>query len=238
MKLFKLYLLILIQCLCFNSISAHNYNDSITVEKIINNAVLALGGKEYLQTIKTLYSDVSTEMEGRQVHWIIKEMLPNKGSFQISYNNRTVYQNWFDGKKGFEIINGEKKKADPDEFKDKKYKRNIFDELDYLDPSLWTLTLTGEEKVNNEDCYKIKATLVNGATSIFYYSKTSFQRLRVDKISKAEKDTFETTYFGGFTKFEGLTFYTEMKFEDNGKIQTAKIVKLLINEMVAESDFK
>ncbi|MBK9530316.1 MAG: hypothetical protein IPO42_00715 [Chitinophagaceae bacterium] len=92
------------------------------MEKIINNAVLALGGKEYLQTIKTLYSDVSTEMEGRQVHWIIKEMLPNKGSFQISYNNRTVYQNWFDGKKGFEIINGEKRKPIPTSLKIKNIK--------------------------------------------------------------------------------------------------------------------
>ena len=238
MSKMKLCLLFLFQFFCLSNIIAQNNSDSITVEKIVNNAVSAMGGKEYLQTIKTLYSDISTEMEGRQVHWIIKEMHPNKGSFQITYNNRSVYHNWFDGKKGFEIVNGEKRKADAREFKDKKYKKNIFDELDYLDSTLWKIELAGEEKVNNEDCYKIKATLANGAVSMFYFSKNTFHRLRVDKISNAEKDTFKTTFFGGFSKFGQLTMYTEMRFEDNGIIQTAKIINLLINEMVTDNDFK
>jgi len=234
----KLSLLFLCQFFCLSSIIAQNKSNSITTEEIINNAITAMGGREYLQTIKTLYSDIATQMEGRQVHWIIKEMYPNKGSFEITYNNRSVYHNWFDGKKGFEMINGKKKKADPDEFKEKIYKKNIFDELDYLDSTLWKLELAGEEKVNNEDCYKVKATLANGAISVFYFSKTTFHNLRVDKISNAEKDTFETTFFGGFSKFGQLTMYTEMRFEDNGVKQTAKIINLLINEMVTDNDFK
>jgi hypothetical protein len=72
-------------------------------------------------------------MEARQVHWITKEMPPNKGAFQIVYNGRIVFQNWYDGNTGYEIVNGEKRKADPEEFKDKKYKKNIFNELDFID---------------------------------------------------------------------------------------------------------
>jgi len=41
----------------------------------------------------------------------------------------------------YEIVNGEKAKADPEEFKDKKYKKNIFNELDCLATSLWKLRL-------------------------------------------------------------------------------------------------
>lgn len=234
----KLSLLFLFQIFCLSSIIAHPKRDTITAEKIINNAIAAMGGREYLQTIKTLYTDIVTEMEGRQVHWIIKEMYPNKGSFEITYNGRSVYHNWFDGTKGFEIVNGKKRKADPDEFKDKIYKKNIFDELDYLDSALWKLELAGEEKVNNEDCYKVKATLANGAVTMFYFSKTTSHRLRADRIIAVEKDHFKITYFGGFFKFGQLTFYTETSFEDGGTIQKAKIINLLTNEMVTEKDFK
>jgi hypothetical protein len=180
---------------------------------------------------------MSTEMEGRQVHWITKEMLPNKGSFQIVYNNRIVFQNWYDGENGYESVNGEKTKADESEFKDKKFKRNIFNELDYLDTSLWNLELAGEGKVNNEDCYKIKATLVNGLVKILYISKTTFYTLREDKISNAEKDSFTTTFFSDFQKFGQLTFYTTLRFGEGENSQTAKIIKLLPNEQITNSDF-
>ena len=53
------------------------------------------------------------------------------------------------------IVNGEKRKADPEEFKAKKYKKNIFNELDFIDSSLWTLELIGEEKVNDENLFSI-----------------------------------------------------------------------------------
>src|SRR5258705_13939676 len=120
MKIIKFFLFFIF----LNSgINAQSNVDTLTSLKIINNSIEAMGSLEYLKSIKTLYTDLKTEMEGRQVHWIVKEMLPNKGSFQITYNDRIVYENWFDGKKGFEIVNGTKKKADKEEFKDKLYKK-------------------------------------------------------------------------------------------------------------------
>ncbi len=221
-----------------NTVSGQTQEEVKTANDVLNNAISALGGNDYLSSIKTLYTDMSTEMEGRQVHWVTKEMLPNKGSFQIVYNDRIVFQNWYDGNTGYEIVNGEKRKADPEEFKAKKYKNNIFNELDFIDASLWTLELVGEEKVNEENCYKIKATLINGEVRNLYFSKSSFYMLREDKISNSEKDSFSSTYFSDYQKFGGLTFYTIMKFGDGEKLQTGKIVNLLVNEKISEKDFK
>ncbi|MBK9382101.1 MAG: hypothetical protein IPN39_12335 [Chitinophagaceae bacterium] len=147
-------------------------------------------------------------------------------------------KNWYDGKTGYEIVNGEKRKSDPEEFKAKKYKKNIFNELDFIDASLWTLELVGEEKVNDENCYKIKATLINGEVRNLFFSKSSFYMLREDKISNSEKDSFSSTYFSDYQKFGGLTFYTFMKFGDGDKPQVGKIVNLLVNEKISEKDFK
>jgi hypothetical protein len=52
----------------------------------------------------------AAEMEAREVHWITKEMPPNKNAFQIVYNGRIVFQNWYDGNTGYEIVNSENEK--------------------------------------------------------------------------------------------------------------------------------
>ena len=113
-------------------------------------------------------------------------MLPNKGSFAIIYQGRTVYKNWFDGQQGYELAGGEKK-ADTGDFDDKPYKKNIFDELDYLDTSLWKIALVGEDTVNQHSCYKIRGILANGSIQIWYYDKATYYLLRKDRFNDPEK---------------------------------------------------
>ncbi|WP_341224711.1 hypothetical protein [uncultured Arcticibacterium sp.] len=213
------------------------YNKNITAETIVNNSIIAIGGKEYLKSIKTLYTDIKTEMEGRDVNWVTKEMLPNKGSFEVVYKDRIVYQNWFDGISGYEIVNGEKKEAAHDEFKDKIFKNNIFNELDYLDPQLWTLDLIGKVKVGTKTCYKIKAELINGLVKFVYFDIKTFYIIKTEKVLNLEKDSFMVLLYSKFKKFENLTSATEIKFGDGKNFQKGKIMRLLINENITESDF-
>ncbi len=238
MKLTKLIAFLAFPSFFACTVSAQTSSNHLSARDVINNTIKALGGKEVLMSVKTMYTDMSTEMEGRQVNWITKEMLPNKGSFEIVYNNRVVYKEWYDGSTGYELSDGKKVKADPDEFKDKKFKKNIFDELDYLDSTLWKLELLNDEKVNGEDCYKIKATLVNGLVKLLYFSKTTYYLLRADKVLNKEKDSFSTSYFSDYKKFRDLIISTTMKFGEGEDYQTAKIVNLLINQDISENDFE
>jgi hypothetical protein len=209
----------------------------LTALQIVEKSIEATGGKQYLQSIRTLYSNMATEMDGHKVNWITKEMLPNKGSFQIIYQGRTVFQNFYNGEKGYEVSEGKRQLADQAEFSDKKFRRNIFNELDYLDPTLYILTLVGSEKVDNEDCYKVKATCTNGAERILYYSKKTYLQLREDK-STTEKGGFSTTYFSGYKKYGKLTYYTDLVFGEGEKMQKAKMVDLLVNEKISDDDFR
>jgi hypothetical protein len=110
--------------------------------------------------------------------------------------------------------------------------------LDYLDATLWKIELAGEQKVGNEDCYVIKASLPNGRVSKLYYSKANYYLLREDKVSDLEKDSFSTTLFSDYKKFGNLTMYTTMKFGVGDQFQEGKIINLLVNEQVAEKDFE
>lgn len=211
--------------------------NQITAQLVIEKSIEATGGKQYLQSIKTLYSNLATEMEGRKVNWITKEMLPNKGSFQIVYQGRTVFHNFYDGEKGYEVSQGKRQLADQAEFSDKKFRKNIFNELDFLDTTLYTIKLIGSEKVDKEDCFKVEATCINGQVRMIYYSKKSFLQMREDR-STAEKGNFSTTYFTGYKKYGKLTYYTDMVFGDGEKMQKAKMVDLLVNEKITDDDFR
>lgn len=220
--------------LCLHSINAQSSTESPDAYQIINKSIDAMGGKAYLQSIKTLYTNFATEMGGRPVNWVVKEMLPNKGSFQIVFNDKVVYQNRFNGTTGYEVVGGEKKPMDASAFKDKMYKKNIFNELDYLDTTLWKIELIGEEKTGGEACYKIKANCVDGTIKTLYFSKPTFLLLKEEtKTSESEN----TVLFSGFKKFGKLTFYTEIKMGSNGQFQSAKLEKLLVNESVENKDF-
>ena len=234
MKTFKIFLT------CFLSlhiVTAQNLTNELTAKEVIEKSIEAQGGKEYLQSIKTLYTEIKTEMQGRSVIWVTKEMLPNKGAFQIVYEKRIVFENWYDGTTGYEMVNGEKRKADPEEFKDKAYRFNIFNELDYLNPDLYQVELQTAEEVNNEDCYKVKASLKNGAVRLLYYSKKTFLLMREDKSEHPEKDAFTTGYFLNYKKYGNLVFYSELKMGSGDKWQTGKLSKLLVNEKITDNDF-
>lgn len=236
MKIFKNFILATILIGCSGSLNAQN-NPYLNATDIINRAVEAKGGEEYLQSIKTLYTDAKIEMQGRKVDWIVREMRPNLGSLEVIYKGRSIYKSWFDGKNGYEIVNREKK-ADDNDFKDKKFKKNIFDELDYLDSSLWKLELIGEEKVGSELCYKIKATLVNGLIENLYYDKKTFYLLKSENIGDPETHRVTTTINSKFKKFDKLTYPTEIKLGTGNQFQIAKIVDLEINKLVSDQDFK
>ena len=237
MKIFKICTLLFCFTLLTNFSFAQAPNEIKTAQDVIERSITAMGGKEYLSNIKTLYSEMSTEMDGRKVLWITKEMAPNKGAFQIVYNDRIVFENWYDGETGYEIVRGEKKKSDPEEFKSKKYRKHIFNDLDFIDPSLWTLELLGEEKVNKENCYKIRATSAGGEIKHLFFSKTSSLMIREDSISNTEKDRFTTVQFSDFKKFGDLLYYGTIKFGEGKEVKIGKVVTVKANEGVTDKDF-
>jgi len=225
--------------LSVNALLAQNSNAETNKSiQIIEKSIQAQGGRKLLENIKTLYSKSETVMEGRNVYWITKEMAPNKGSFEIEYQGRVVYKSFYDGKIGYDVINGQKNIADPAQFKDKNYRRHIINSLDYLDPSLYTLEYLGEEKVNQKDCDKIKATLVNGKVSYLYYDKNTHLLAKLEVVENPEKNTFTVVYFEDYQKFGDLIYETKQTFVSENGNQVAKTVDLYYNKNISNSDFQ
>ncbi|GAB0157520.1 hypothetical protein CHRYSEOSP005_27980 [Chryseobacterium sp. Alg-005] len=206
--------------------------------QIIEKSIQAQGGKELLKSIKTLYTNSETTMDGRHVNWVTKEMAPNKGSFEIVYEGRVVFKSFYDGKTGYDVVNGQKKIADQDQFKDKNYRKNIMNSLDYIDPTLYKLEYIGEEKANNKDCDKIKATLINGKVKLLYFDKVSNLLVKSEVIKNPEKNSFSTVLYEDYKKFGDLVYETKQTFISEDGSQVAKVVDLYYNKKINEKDFK
>lgn len=223
--------------LFFKGLTFSQHNESNKSNQIIEKAIEAKGGKELFKSIKTMYSNSETVMDGRHVRWVTKEMIPNKGSFDIIHKGRLVYKSFYDGTTGYEVVNGIKKKADQEEFKDKNYRKNIMNELDYLDSTLYILEYLGLEKVNNKDCDKVKATLVNGKVTFLYYDqKTSFL-IKSEVVLNPEKNSFSIILHDDYKKFGDLICPTkETLVTENGNL-IVKTIDLLYNVGISEKDF-
>ncbi len=212
--------------------------DSLLAYAVMDKAIEARGGREFLQTIKTISTVTKTISNGIELNWMVKEMLPNKGSFQIAQNNRLIYQSWYNGKAGFEIVNGKKKKQVDQENKDRPYKKNIFNELDYINPSLWKLEMEPEELVLNDQCYKIRARLINGTTKFLYYNKKSFLLVKEENLSLPPEEVFANFIYLTYKKKGKLVYPHQIKYGESGKLKDAEVVEILINEGVEERDFQ
>lgn len=206
--------------------------------QMIEKSIKAQGGKDFLKNIKTLYSNSETVMDGRNVKWVTKEMAPNKGSFEIVYQGRVVYQSFYDGKTGYDVVNGQKTIADQDEFKDKVYRKHIMNSLNYIDPTHYQLEYIGEEKTGNKDCHKIKATLVNGKVTYLYYDKVSGFLVKSEVVKDPEKNSYSTVLYDDFKKFGDLIYETKQTFVSEDGNQESKIIELYYNKKISEKDFK
>jgi hypothetical protein len=213
--------------------------DSLSADQIIEKNIEAQGGRPVLESIRTVYTEFKTTMEGHQVHLIIKEMLPNKGSFEIVYQGRTVYKSFFDGQLGYNINNGQKTAAAADDYKDKFYKKNIFDELDYLDTALYTIGLLPEATVGDEPAYVVRTTLKNGAERIVYYSKKTFLELKSERTKLSETERSSATIIDKQNRYQNIMYPSQQRMNvGTDHEQTLTLLNIYFNEKVTDADFQ
>jgi hypothetical protein len=223
---------------CLFSLMSHA-QDTLSARQILEKSIEAQGGRLALENIRTVYTEFQTTMDGHDVHYVIKEMLPNKGSFEIVYQGRTVYKSFFDGQHGFEVDQGKKTAAPPDDNKDKMYKKNIFNELDYLDTALYTIKLLPDGTVGQTPAYVVSTTLKNGREQRIYYSKATFLQLKSETIKLAENERSDATLITKQDKYQNIVYPTVQRmFVGTDHEQTLTLLSIYFNEKVNDADFK
>ncbi len=165
MKQFKLGLLALTALVSVHTTKAQ------TVDEIVNRNIAAMGGKEKLETLKTVRMEGLLNTQGTDVNLVITRATLIGQRIDISVMGMDGYQiNTPTAGWNYMPFMGQ---TSPEAMKDDQIKAGtaVLDLqgnlLNYKDKGT-TLELLGKEKVDTADCYKLKATLKGGKVITYF----------------------------------------------------------------------
>ena len=146
-----------------------------SLEDIISKYTIA-NKLDKVGNFKTIKISAKTSLMGMDMPMEISMKNPNKFKSVTSFNGQDIVQ-VFDGEKGY-MVNPMAGSSDPVEMTADQLKEigrnNIFS--NYMSQYLkeGKLTLAGEDAVNGNPAYKVKADLGNGNSAMLYIDKSSF----------------------------------------------------------------
>ncbi len=193
-----------------------------TPKEVIDNYIKALGGKDKLQSVRTvvLYNSVTAAGLPAEVTMVTKKM-GNKFKSEQSVMGQKMVQ-LFDGEKGYFEQMGMKKDLPADKMAELR-KSKVIDALAY-DPANYSSVSV--ESLNGKD-YEV----LTSAKGKFYFDKATGL---LYKTSAAEGDALINSYMS----IEGIKFPQEIEAEGGGQKLTIRTTKVVLNAEVTDADFK
>ncbi|WP_294211264.1 hypothetical protein [uncultured Chryseobacterium sp.] len=193
----------------------------LTPKEVIDNYLKALGGKEKLESVKSVIIDNTISAQGMELSSVTKQM-GNKFKSEQSMMGQKVSQVFFDGEKGYIEQMGQKNDFPADKIADMK-KAKIIEALGFDASSFKSVTV---EKIDGKD-YNV---LTSDKGKFYFDAATGL----LYKSSAAETSTVIKSYL----TVDGIKFPEMIEAEGRGQQLTVKTNKVTVNSGVTDADFK
>lgn len=179
-----------------------------TADEVINKYITAIGGKEKINQIKSLYMEGAVEIMGNEAP-MTSYLLNGKGyKSEMEFNGQKIV-NAINEKGGW-MINPMMGSADPqpipaEQFKSGKDQMSVGGGLFDYQTKGNKAELLGKEKVANADAYKIKLTTTDNDVTTYFIDANNYYLVKMVKVAnmggqEAELETsfsdFKKTDFG------------------------------------------
>jgi len=202
----------------------------VTNTTVLDKYFNAIGGKDKVKAIKSVYKKAQAEMQGRILDFESKSMAPNNTFNTVSMMGMELSKEIFDGTNGYQIVQGQKKDFTPEELAKKQKITQPFSTIDLYK----TAKLDRIEKIDGKNFY-----VLIDADKIEYYfdQKTGYLTKQIETREVQGKIMTQVISFEDYKDFEGIKFPSktiipmgQMKLEMN-----LKEVKL---NTLTHADFK
>ncbi len=207
-----------------------NIPEGITAEKVIENYIAAIGGKENLENIQDITMVATTNMNGMEIKQKTYKKAPNKYAMIMSMNGNVMMQQSFNGERGImKGFQGEKEIIG-DDLGNLKIDAALNAELNYKDLGV-QVTLEAIESVNESEAYKLKIVNPTGQTTFDYYDIKSGFKVQSKQTTVAPQ--------GEFTQMQNYSDYQEVdgvKFPFLVKISGVQNMELKVDSISINTD--
>ncbi|MFP4025863.1 MAG: M16 family metallopeptidase [Thiohalospira sp.] len=204
--------------------------EGITVQKIIDKYIEAIGGKEKLQSINDITMNASTVMNGMEIKQTTYRKAPNKYTMKMTMNGNVIMEQKFDGEKGkMKSFQGQQEITGED-LENLKIDAALNAELKYDELGV-EVSLVGIESIRDKETFKVKVVLPTGKTTFDYYDvETGLKIQSKQTISNPQGEFTQTQSYLDYQAFN------EVKFPTKIKISGVQNMELTINTIEINTD--
>lgn len=217
-----------------NEVEAPNYNiemdPSVTTETVMENYFKAIGGKDKVQQVNTLYTSANAEMQGMQLQMVTKATKDNKSSLAVLMGGAPLQKVVFDGTKGYTMAQGQRIEFTEEQIEQYKSEVATFPEL-----KVGNAKLERVEKVDGKDAYVVS---FGDNKSAFYDVETGL-KLKEENVQEAMGQKMTTTInYSNYKEVNGIKFPHTTAMSFGPQEVKFEVSEVKINEGVSEEDFK
>jgi zinc protease len=176
----------------------------VDANQLVNAYLTAIGGREKLETVKSLDQTYSMEVQGTA---LTARMVQSEGKFYMSMSMQgmSLMKQVYDGEKGVQEQQGQSAPLEGDELTSVKEQAYLFPERMYSSEG-YKMEVKGVEDVNGKSCYKLAVTKPSGVKSTEYYDKETFLKVKEVKVETMMGETMTTiSEFGDYKAVDGIT---------------------------------
>ncbi|GAB2761011.1 M16 family metallopeptidase [Salinimicrobium soli] len=202
----------------------------MTVEKVFDKYIEAIGGKDAVNDVKSVFVTASGTIQGMTMDMEAKQTSEGKSSTVISVGGNVMQKNVFNGTVGYNMARGQKVPFTEDQIAAAKMEAHPFPEL-----KASNATLEGLETVDEEEVYAVK---MNDNTFNYYSTKTGLKVKQVKIVGEAPQTMSVPMIFSNYQEVNGIKFpFTYLQELPQVSIEL-KVTDIKINEGVSDADFE
>ncbi|TFG98805.1 MAG: insulinase family protein, partial [Calditrichales bacterium] len=215
---------------------AYKAPQGISAQKVIDNYIRAIGGRDKLESIQDITIKAQTSFRGNSLTITTLKKAPNKmvqkQSFG-SFESRMV----FDGQKGVQISPGQSTEIVGDQLESLRYEAEM-NAILRLDQFWIETELVGEEEIDGRSTYKIKFKPRSGNAWFKYFDKKNNLVVQDEKYVDTPNGTVaQILIFKDYRPVEGILFPFEMTVRTGDQELDTQIIFVNINKGIEDSEF-
>ena len=209
----------------------------VTVKTVLDGYITAIGGRANIEKVKEKVSVIKGSIQGMEMKITISQKAPNK-LLQTLDAKGMEQTTIFDGTKGKQITMGNEVPLKGDDLLETKLQATLNLFLDYKKHGI-TEELTGMEKVNEKDAYKVTLTLPNDNKWIQFYDVDSGLLVKQTSTKKAPQGTYTVAIsFDNFREVEGVKYPFKFNQTIGPQSMDMEVESIEINSGLSDSLFE